>query len=270
MMEILGETFVRNALAASVIVGGLCAFLGVYVVLKRIVLLGIALSEISALGVAAGLMLGVDPTAAALALTLVAVLIFWAPHRSISIPRESAIGLSYILAAALSIILIAKNPLAESRGLDLVSGNLLYVERSDIAVLGIVAAPVLALHLAAYRKFIFVSFDPETARASGIRTDIYDLLMYLSLGIAISISMKIVGVLFVFGSLVVPPLAGLMLVRRMPLIFVVAVIFACISSTAGVIVSFLLDWPTAPAIMAVSCALFVVVALVAFAARHRG
>ena len=268
-MELFGESFVRNALAASVIAGGLCAFLGVYVVLRRIVLLGIALSEISAPGVAAGFFLGFDPTASSLALAVAAVLAFWLPHRSIALPRESVMGFAYVLAASLAIILVAKNPAAESRGFDIVSGNLLYADASDVATIGVVAAAVLALHLLRGRTFIFASFDPETARAAGVRVALYDLALYLSLGISIAVSMKIAGVLFVFGSLVVPPMTALALARRMPLVFAAAVLCSVAAAIGGIAASIAFDWPAAPAVMTAACALFAVVAGAAFALRRR-
>jgi ABC-type Mn2+/Zn2+ transport system permease subunit len=249
-------------------IGGLCAFLGVYVILKRIVFVGIALAEVSALGVAAGLMLGINPVASALALTVIAAVLFWMPLRSSSVSREGIIGFSYVLAAALAVILIAENPMAESKGLDLVSGNLLYVEIPDMIVLLILIACMVALHAPLYRTFLFVSFDAETARSSGLKASLYNFLIYLSIGVTVGVSMKIAGVLFVFGSLVVPPLAGLILFRRMRWVFVTSVMLSVLSSFLGVIISVTLDWPMAPAVMVTSCVLLCVTVIVRKAARR--
>lgn len=252
-MDILGEDFVRYALAAGVTIGGLCAFLGVYVILKRIVFLGIALAEVSALGVAAGLFLGINPVGSALALTVLAAALFWMPYQSGSVSREGIIGFSYVLAAALAVIMIAKNPMAESKGLDLVSGNLLYVEIPDLVILGMLAVCVVTLHAVLYRSFLFVSFDAATARASGFNALLYDFLIYLSIGVTVGVTIKIAGVLFVFGSLVVPPLAGLILFRRMRWIFAASVLFGIISAFGGIVISIEMDWPTSPSILITSC-----------------
>ncbi len=261
-MEILGEEFIRYAMIAGAVIGGLCAFLGVYVILKRIVFLGITLAEVSAMGVAAGLFLGVNPVGAALVLTIGAVILFWIPYRSRSVSKEGIIGFSYVFAAALAVILIAKNPMAESKGLDLVSGNLLYVETQDLATVGILALCIIALHSVLYRNFVFISFDEETARASGLPASFYNFLLYLSIGLTVGVTMKVAGILFVFGSLVVPPLAGLMLFQRIPMIFLTSVVFGIITAIIGILVSITLDWPTAPSILVTSCCGFILIAAV--------
>ncbi len=268
-MEILSEEFVRYAMAAGAVIGGLCAFLGVYVILKRIVFLGIALAEVSALGVAAGLALGINPMGSAIFLTVLAVTLFWMPYRGRSVSRESIIGFSYVLAAALAVILIAKNPMAESRGLDLVSGNLLYVEDHDLVIVGVLAACIAILHAVLYRNFLLVSFDAETAQASGMHASLYDFLIYLSIGATVGVTMKVAGVLFVFGSLVVPPLAGLILFRRMRSIFIASVLVGILSAFAGIVISTTLDWPTSPSILLTSCCLVILIALFGAILRHR-
>jgi ABC-type Mn2+/Zn2+ transport system permease subunit len=256
-MDILTEEFILYALAASVMIGSLCAFLGIFVVLKRIVFLGVTLAEVSALGVAAGLIIGINPVISALALTVGAVILFWLPYRSSSISREGLIGFTYVFAAALAVILIAKNPMAESKGLDLISGNLLYVEPSDLAVTAILVISVAVLYMLMYRNFLYVSFDAETASASGLNAPLFDFLIYLSIGVAVGVTMKVAGILFVFGNLVVPPLAGMLLFRRMPHIIAASVLFSIVSSAAGIMLSIILDWPTAPSILVTGCSLMV-------------
>jgi ABC-type Mn2+/Zn2+ transport system permease subunit len=259
-VEIFQEEFIRYAVTAGVMIGGLCAFLGVYVILKRIVFLGITLAEVSALGVAAGLMAGINPVVFSLILTVVAVTLFWIPRRNLRLSRESIIGFAYVLAAALAVILIAKNPVAESKGLDLVSGNLLYVEMTDLITVAILTTAVVVLHLILYRSFLFVSFDPDTAAASGLNAPLYNFLIYLSIGVTVGVTMKVAGILFVFGSLVVSPMTGLVLSRRMPGIIVISIIHGITAAVAGTALSVLWDLPTSPVILVTSCCIFALAA----------
>jgi ABC-type Mn2+/Zn2+ transport system permease subunit len=254
-MELLGERFVQNAMLASVMIGALCAFIGVYVILKRIAFVGVAISEISALGVAAGLMIGFDPTASAVALAAAAAAAFWYFGGDRSVPREGIVAYSYVLAAALAVILIAENPAAEARGIDLLSGNLLFVSSRDLVLVGIVTGIVLAIHIVLARTFLFVSFDRETAAAHGLHAGFYDFLMYLTVGVSAAVSMKFAGVLFVIGSLVAPPLAAMLIARKTGGLILSSVLFAVVSCAAGVPLSIVLDWPTAPTIVLVMCAI---------------
>jgi ABC-type Mn2+/Zn2+ transport system permease subunit len=110
-MEMLREPFLRYALFAGLLAGGVCAFLGVYVILRRIVFLGVALSEAAALGVALGLFVGWNPEAAAFGLTLLAALLFSLSGKYRILSQESLIGWAYVVAAGVSIILMQRIPL---------------------------------------------------------------------------------------------------------------------------------------------------------------
>jgi ABC-type Mn2+/Zn2+ transport system permease subunit len=257
--EVFSESFLRYALFAGLLAGSVCAFLGVYVILRRIVFLGVALSEAAALGVALGLFIGWNAEAAAFGLTLLTALLFSLSGRYQALSKESLIGWAYVVAAGVSIILIAKNPAAESHGLDVVSGTLLYSSKREIWQLGCVAGVVFLTFVSLHRMFIFVSFDKETARSMGLRTSLYEMAFYACLGLSISLAMKTAGILFVFASLLIPAMISLTLFRRMWLILLGSVLVVLLSVTAGISVSFRADLPTGPAIVCVYAALFLLV-----------
>ncbi|MEW6163108.1 MAG: metal ABC transporter permease [Nitrospirota bacterium] len=77
MLEIFKEPFMQTALLGGLITACLCAYLGVFVILKRIVFMGVALSQVAALGVASGLFVGVNPIISAFVLTLFGIILFW-------------------------------------------------------------------------------------------------------------------------------------------------------------------------------------------------
>ncbi len=260
-MGMLIEPFLHfpEALFAGLLAGGVCAFLGVYVVLRRIVFLGVALSEAAALGVALGLFVGWRPEAAAFGLTLVTALLFSLPGRYQVLSKESLIGWAYVVAAGLSIILIAKNPAAEAHGLDVVSGTLLYASRGEIRQLAAVAGVVFLVFISLHRYFLFVSFDKETARSMGLKTSVYEFGFYACLGLSISLAMKTAGILFVFASLLIPAMISLTLFRRMWVILLGAVLVVILSVPTGISLSFQADLPTGPAVVCVYAGLFVIV-----------
>jgi ABC-type Mn2+/Zn2+ transport system permease subunit len=258
LVEALREPFLRYALAAGMLAGGVCALLGVYVILRRIVFLGVALSEAAALGVALGLFVGWNPEATASGLTLLTALLFSLSGRYRVLSMESVIGWAYVVAAGVAIILIAKNPVAEAHGLDVVSGSLLYASGGDIWQLGILAGAVFLIFIALHRVFIFVSFDKETARSMGLHTWLYEFGFYACLGIAISLAMKTAGILFVFASLLIPGMISLTLFRRMWLILLGAVLVAVASVPVAVALSYQADLPTGPAVVCVYAALFLI------------
>ena len=256
LAEVLGEPFLRYALVAGLLAGSVCAFLGVYVILRRIVFLGVALSQAAALGVALGLFLGWNPEAAASGLTLLTALLLSLSGRYRVLSQESLIGWAYVVAAGVAIILIAKNPIAEAHGLDVVSGSLLYASGREIWQLGILAGVVLLVFIALHRMFIFVSFDKETAGSMGLNTSLYEFGFYACLGLSISLAMKTAGILFVFASLLIPGMISLSLFRRMWSILLGAVLVVIVSVPAGVGLSYQADLPTGPAVVCAYAALF--------------
>jgi ABC-type Mn2+/Zn2+ transport system permease subunit len=257
--EVFTESFLRYALFAGLLAGSVCAFLGVYVILRRIVFLGVALSEAAALGVALGLFLGWNTEAAAFGLTLATALLFSLSGRYQVLSKESLTGWAYVVAAGASIILIARNPAAEARGLDVVSGTLLYASISEIRQLACVAGAVFLTFLLLHRAFIFISFDKETARSMGLRTSLYELCFYACLGLSISFAMRTAGILFVFASLLIPAMISLTLFRRMWMILLGAVLVVLVAVPAGISLSFSADLPTGPTLVCVYAGFFVII-----------
>jgi ABC-type Mn2+/Zn2+ transport system permease subunit len=116
-------------------------------------------------------------------------------------------------------------------------------------VLALLAA-IGGLHLVCMKPFVFVSFDPETASTLGLRTRLWTILLYTSLGATIALTIHVVGIMVVFALLVLAPVAGLLLGRRLPSVFLISVVTALVAVVAGLLLSFHADFPSGPAIVA--------------------
>ena len=249
----------REALYGALVIALACSVIGVYVVLRRIVFVGAALAQISSAGIAlalwltgAGLALGpvTHPTVMSLLLTLAAVMFFAGGTRG-RVPPDATIGVTYAVAAAVGILLIAKASHGEVHDIFL-SGNILGITRTDTLVLLAVAVPVLVLHALFYKELMFVSFDRETARTLGYNVRWWDLLLYLTLGIVIASAMQFAGVMLVFNFLVLPAVTGLLLSNTMRGMFFWSVTSALGAAFLGFSLSVPFDLPSGPAISAAS------------------
>ncbi|MFQ6673137.1 MAG: metal ABC transporter permease, partial [Candidatus Tectimicrobiota bacterium] len=244
MIEILQQPFFQNALMAGIVVALMCSFLGVYVLLKRVVFVGFALSHIASAGVAFALLLGTGPLIPALAFTLGGVAFFSQVPARRKVPMEGVIGASYILAAAVAIICVAKYPVGEARTLRILFGNILSVETGELVTLALVFILIAAVHFLFYKEFLFVSFDFETAQGQGLNARFWNLLLYLTLGIAIAAAIRSMGVLLVFAFLVAPPITARLLADRMERMFLLAMAFGALSVPIGLYFAFVIDLPT--------------------------
>ncbi len=259
MIEIFQIPFMQQALLASLLAGVTCAFLAVFVVLKRVVFVGIALAQLSSAGVALALLLGLTAgwhlTLSSLVFMLAGVALFSAPLGGRQLPREAIIGIAYAVASALGILLVARSAAGESHMLYLLFGNILAVTPLDNWLMGGVFAAVALIHYLFHKEFVLVSFDPETADTLGVRSRRWELLFYLTLGVTIAIALRVLGALLVFSFLVIPGVIGLLVAPRLRGAFVGAALAAVVSAAAGLYLSFALDLPTAATIVLLAFAL---------------
>ena len=254
----------REALYGALVIALACSVLGVYVVLRRIVFVGAALAQLSSAGIALGLFLyglGIGgelthhPVAMALIVTIAGAMFFGIGGGGrAGVPPDAVIGVTYAVAAAAGILLIAKAKTGEAHDIFL-QGNILGITRTDTLVLVAVAVPVLLVHWIFYKEFLFVSFDRETARTLGYNVTFWNLLLYFTLGVVIAYAMQFAGVMLVFNFLVLPAVTGLLLARSMKGIFTVAIGSALLAALLGFSLSVPFDLPSGPAIIAVSGAL---------------
>ena len=258
MFDAFKETFMQLALGASLTVALVGAVLGVYVVLRRVVFVGAALSQISAAGVALAFLLGLSPSPTAFVVTLVAVSVFAFVTGGTRLSQESLLGLSYAVASAATILLIGKTAHGTDDIMNLLFGNILAVTAGDLAVMAGACALVLVVHVLCRRPFLFVAFDPEMARTLGFKAEAWNWLFYLTLGVAIASVTKVAGSLVTFSFLVIPAMTALSVANRMRSVFAVSIVSAVVAAVAGLWGSFTYDLPTGPAMVMVSTALLAI------------
>ena len=248
MWEMLSYPFFQAALIAGTLSAAVCGLVGVYVLLKRIVFVGITLAQVASMGVAVALLIDVHPMIVALVTTLAGVACLAYTSAGQRIPQEGVIGASYVMAAALAIICLAKNPVGDARNLKVLFGNILSAHTGEMVALAALLAVLAIVHVVFYKEFLFVSFDPETAQAQGINVRGWDLLLYLTIGLAIAFSIHSMGVLLVFALLLVPAMTARLVAHRMMALFTLAIGFGVVSVPLGLYLALRIDLPTGAAV----------------------
>jgi len=191
MIEMLQQPFFRAGLIGCCMVAAICSFLGVYIVLRRIVFVSAALAQASSAGVALALLVGLNPFHFSLVFTMSCLALFaFVPFRR-KLPMEGFIGFGYILASALAILFVARNPAGEARALNILFGNILTVSSGELLMLGTIFPLVVLIHYLFYKEFLLVSFDYEMARALQMRADLWNLILLLTIGITISFAISL-------------------------------------------------------------------------------
>src|ERR1700742_1946825 len=218
LREILAPDFLlRNSVYTGVMVGFICPLVGVYLVLRRLVFMGVALPQISSTGVAVALSLplwlGFNLTehgahsehllafAGSTVFTLIAILILaFMERRGRGLP-EGRLGTAYVVAAASSILLLSKNRFGEAGWLDLLKGELIAISNFDFLLTAAALAFVLAVLGIFHKELLLVSFDRALAVTLRKKVVLWDAVMYLLIGFTVSIAVLSVGPLIAFGFL---------------------------------------------------------------------
>ena len=263
----------HNALWGSIAVGVFCPLIGVYFMLRRMTLLGVALPQISAAGNAfafflEGLGLGwslhpgeVNDRFLALLgsflFSFIALAILAWLERRREGSTESRIGAAYALAFAASILLVATNASGKIEMLNMLHGEIVSVSSQDLHLL-LGAYAILTLVLVLFnRQFLSISYDRDAAQVLGRRVVAWDLMLYAVMGVAISMGVLIVGPMLTFAFLIIPPLAARRFCKRMTPFFWLSALFGGLSGLIGFFLSYQLDWPLGPTDIAVSFGLLV-------------
>lgn len=259
--------FWRDSMAAVLLAGGMCAALGVYVVLRRVVFVGAALTQISGVGVALAFWLGsflapdphdaplwLDPRWLSLVAAVVGAIAFSFSRGGRRLGGETIIGLGWVLASAVVLLVLSsKRIVQEAHEVDdLLYGSAVLVRPADVLVLAGVAATILAVHVLFFKELLFVTFDAEMAQTLGYKVVFWDVLLYGTIGVGISFAIRIVGMIPAFGFLVIPSSAALLLVSRVSYALPVSMLFAVGGGALGYYVAFTREWPTGASIVACS------------------
>lgn len=251
MIEMLQYDFIRTALLGTTAIGIVCAYLGVYVVLRRIVFVGATLAQISSAGIALGILTGWNPNAWSLALSFLAVLFFSHPSFGKRWPQDATLGVLFTVTGAAAVLLVAHTARGNEEVVHLVQGNLLAMTASEARWLAAMFGGILVVHVALFKEFLYLSFDPVMAATQGYRAGRWNLGFYLLLGVGIALAIKAIGILLMFAFLVIPASLGLVLTRRLGGVIAAAMVSAAIAVLLGIWLSYRYDFPSAPMIIAV-------------------
>ncbi len=279
-MELLHEIFSpdslsRNSVYVSLLIGLVCPLVGTYLVLRRLIFMGVALPQISSCGIAFAFAMhawhlvphleGSSENALALGgstvFTLAALFILTLLQRRSSGLAEARIGTAYVLAGAASILLLVKNPYGEHGLLDRLRGEIIAVSNTDL-IMTAVAFGIVAVLLVVFRKeFLLVSYDPEMAVTLRKNVLGWDTLLFLLIGLTISMAVLSVGPLVTFGFLLIPPLIARALARNMRQLAVIGCVVGVISALVGFCVAIQWDVPAGPTDVALLGAIYLLVSV---------
>jgi ABC-type Mn2+/Zn2+ transport system permease subunit len=261
--QILSPDFLlRNSVYTSVLIGFACPLVGVFLVLRRLVFMGVALPQISSTGVAIALSVpmwlgAMKPEHEAHSehlvafvgstlFSLVAIMVFAVLERRGRGLPEGRLGAGYVVASALSIILLSKNRYAEVGWLDLMKGEVITIDNADLVLTAVTLGVVLLVLGLFHKEILLVSFDRAMAVTLGKNVVFWDVLIFALIGLTVSMAVLSVGPLISFGFLLIPALTSHLFARNMRQFTVLASVIGGVSAFLGFWIAYEWDLPVGP------------------------
>ena len=258
-------SYMTNAMWVSALVGGVCAFLSVYLMLKGWSLIGDALSHSIVPGVAGAYMLGLPFALGAFAAGgLAAGAMLFLNQRS-GLKEDAIIGLIFTSFFGLGLFMVSLSPMSVSVQ-TITMGNILAITPQDTLQLAIIGFVSLAVLLAKWKDLMVTFFDENHARSIGINTGRLKLVFFTLLSACCVAALQTVGAFLVIAMVVTPGATAYLLADRFPRLLMLSVAIGAITSFVGAYLSFFLDGATGGLIVVLQTLIFLLA--FTFAPKH--
>lgn len=250
-------TFMAAPFAACLVLVGIHAYFGIHVIERRVLFVDLAVAQFAALGAVVGFLNGHHPgepisTLYSMAFaTLAAALFALTRMRHERIPQEAVIGITFVLASAMTILVADRSAEGAEHIKETLAGNLLWVTWPTVVKDLIVYSILGAIHVALRHRFLLITADPEEAYRRGWWVRWWDFVFYLTFGVMITFSVEIGGVLMVFSYLVIPACIAILAAVTLRARLVIGWVVGATASALGLVASYVWDFPSGPAIVVV-------------------
>lgn len=260
--ELLKFGFVQRAIIAGFFIAILCSSLGIFLVLRKLSLIGDGLAHVTLSGVALGLLLKIYPLYVAIPVTLISGYGIFKIIEKTKLSGDSAIGI--ISSAGISFGIIMAS-MAGGFNIDLFGflfGNILTITFEEMLLSIILSFFVIGVIALLYNQIISITFDEDLAKVSGINTNKINTILILLTALTVVLTMKIVGIILVSSFLILPSVSALQIAKSFRTSIILACVFSVFSVLSGIFISFAFNIPTGATIVIINLIILLVCILV--------
>ncbi|MEM8618667.1 MAG: zinc ABC transporter permease AztB [Actinomycetota bacterium] len=238
LTEVFEPSFMQRALIASLLAVAVTSLVGTWVVLRGLAFLGDAISHGVIPGLALAVLWGFSLILGALAAALVmAIAVAFVSSRT-TVREDTGIGLLFVGMLSLGVVIVSRTRAFATEVTSLLFGDVLGVTWSDIRLQLVAVAVVVVVSVVMFRPFMALTFNRDKALTLGMRPGVSHIVLMALLAVSIVASFETVGTLLVFGLLIGPPATAGLVVRRVPSMILLSMLFGALAVVAGLVVSF--------------------------------
>lgn len=252
---------VQRGMLLGLLVSFAAALLGVTLVLKRFSMIGDGLSHVAFGAMSVALVMGFAPLTFAIPVVIVAAFLLLRISRRSRMGGDSAIALVSSTALALGIASVSLAGGVNTNVNDYMFGSIVAISREDIFLCVPVLLIVIVVFILLYNRIFAVTFDEGFAKVSGVRTEIYNMIIALLTAVTVVIGMRIMGTLLISGLVIFPALSSMRVFRSYKAVIVSSVVISCACFVAGTLISIVLETPVGASIVLANAVVFVIFTL---------
>lgn len=258
MFDFLNYPFMVRALISGSFMAILLGWLGTFVVTRKMSLIGDGVAHASLAGIALALLLGWAPIPVAVVFAVIIAILIYVIEKKTNISSDMAIALMFTTGMAVGIMLLHFYQGYQPELISYLFGNILTINISDFYNILAFGSLILIFLIVFYRQILFSTFDPIGAYLSGLRVWFYDLLLYISVAVAIVLSIKLIGIILVSALLVTPSAIAKLFSKSFKSFVVYTVISSVLVVVSGLLASYFLDFPSGAVIVLVGTLIFTI------------
>ena len=258
ILEFLASPVMREALPPALLIAIVTASMSVMVMAHRLSFLtvGVSHASLAGLGLAVTLSLPLLPTATVFAV-LIALLLALIPRKK-GISEDAGTGILFAGSMALGVLLISTANSTEVDLFGLLFGNILTISPVDLKWLYLMSGLIPVLFFLAARAWWSIAFDAVTAEASGLPVSSLRLLLYGLVGLTVILCVKLAGIVLTAGLMILPAACAWFWGRSLLSLWSLSVLFSLLGTVAGLIWSYIYEWPSGATVVLALCGLFVI------------
>lgn len=263
MSEMLTPAFMQRALMAALLVGAVAPMVGIFLVQRRLSLIGDGLGHVALAGVSIGVLTGQEPVLTALVLAVIGAVAIELISAFGRASADIALAVMFYGGIALGVVLMGKASGASASLPSYLFGSIMTTSPSDLTVFAVLAAVVAVTTWVLRRRLFAVSSDEEYARATGLPVLALNLVLSVLTAVTVVVSMRVVGLLLISALMILPNAAAQLVARSFRSATWIAVVIGVVCSVGGVLGSYQLDTPSGGTIVLATIAVFVLLAVAA-------
>ncbi|VAW24072.1 Zinc ABC transporter, permease protein ZnuB [hydrothermal vent metagenome] len=249
LIELLSYDFFRKALLAAVLASISCGIIGTYIVSRRIVFISGGITHSSFGGIGLAFFLGLNPLLGAVIFAILSGLGIQYFVQKADVREDSSIAIWWSLGMAMGVIFIFLTPGYTPNLMSYLFGNILTVTNAELWMMLSLNIIILLFFFFFYRTVLYIAFDEEFAKASGIPVALFNYLLITLIALTVVLNIRVVGIILILSMLTIPQATANIFTKDFKMLIVLSTMFAFIGTTSGLLISYFANIPSGATII---------------------